>query len=438
MAPRSILRTVFCIVPPLQPFLAKNKHKNLIFSATMGGPSSDSKTPQESSDALAQSLQDTSKKVEASLLEAIEDHINSTEFSPFSDGLDFLDTKNSMLLSYLIDLTVYLREQLSNKKPSLTGNNNWNRLTEMKTALDKLRGLDKKLRYQIDKLLAAGTSAKSFAAGSEDPLQFRPNADALETAGTNQSDSSGDDSEGEGGGDSDDGDNEDIDADLAAARLTMTMAKDRRKATEEEQANDDGVYRPPRLAAVPYAHDQVDKEIEKDKRQRRRMRASEVAQTLRSQYGEAPETEDAHGGSELGKQREAARRMAERDAERTRFEEETMIRMTDLRKDKKERNRLMRAETSNLAAIADLGNIVRDTDEFGDTDRRRGRHEKDPSMSERHSNGKRRREILDRDGKPMQQEGGGRKKNAHNKNDLQAALYAKSDTKSSKPKRGRR
>jgi U3 small nucleolar ribonucleoprotein protein LCP5 len=402
----------------------------------MAGPSSTNEsqvTETETNNVLVQGLQETSQKVEASLLEAIEEHMNSTDFAP-SDGLDFLDTKNSLLLSYLIDLTLYLRDRLSNKSASSDdASKNRHRLTEMKTALDKLRGLDKKLRYQIDKLIAAGTTATAFVTGGEDPLQFRPNAAALEAKGNNSSsDDGGEDSEGDDA-DSGQDDEEDIDADLAAARMTMTMAKD--KSKNEESEEDTGVYRAPRISAVPYTHDQVDKQAEKDKRERRRLRASELAQTLRSQYGEAPETEDMHGGSNVGKQREAARRMADKEAEKTRFEEETMVRMTVLRKDKKEQKRLLREENSNLSAIADLGNLVRES-EFGDTERRKSRQSRDakPESSNRYANGKRVREQFDREGRPMQQGAG---KDVSANNSFQAALYGTSEGKSKK-KKGKR
>jgi U3 small nucleolar ribonucleoprotein protein LCP5 len=402
----------------------------------MPGPTSTNESQEtETSNVLVQGLQETSQKVEASLLEAIEEHMNSTDFAP-SDGLDFLDTKNSLLLSYLIDLTFYLRDRLSNKSASSDdASKNRHRLTEMKTALDKLRGLDKKLRYQIDKLIAAGTTATAFVTGGEDPLQFRPNAAALEAKGNNSSsDDGGEDSEGDDA-DSGQDDEEDIDADLAAARMTMTMAKDKKKDNEESE-EDTGVYRAPRISAVPYTHDQVDKQAEKDKRERRRLRASELAQTLRSQYGEAPETEDMHGGSEVGKQREAARRMADKEAEKTRFEEETMVRMTVLRKDKKEQKRLLREENSNLAAISDLGNLVRES-EYGDTERRKSRHSRDakPESSNRYANGKRVREEFDREGRPMQQ---GKKKDVQSKNSFQSALYGESEGGKSKKKKGKR
>lgn len=361
-----------------------------------------------SQEALLKALDETNKKVEASLVPAIESHVNSEDFSP-DQGLDFLDTKNTMFLSYLIDLTVRLRGQLTSKPT-----NNRQRLTEMKVALDKSRGLEKKLRYQIDKLLAATTSSASFAAGGEDPLQFRPNANALkDNSDDDDSSSSGgeNDQEGSSGEESDDN----LDDDLAAARLTVTMAKERKT---QDRHNDDGVYRAPRLAAVPYTNDQVDRQAEREKRQRRRLRASEVAQTLRHQLGEVPEQEDIHGGSELGRQREAARRVAEREAEKTRFEEEKMVRLVTSRQEKKEKRRLLREENSNLAAIADLGNIVRDST-FGESGR--GREHDDPLSTERHVNGKRKRKILDKDGRVLDARRG--KRPVQSKNSLQAALF---------------
>jgi U3 small nucleolar ribonucleoprotein protein LCP5 len=372
------------------------------------------------------SLQETSQKIKGALLPSIEAHVNNNDFSR-KDGLDFLDVKNSLLLSYLIDMTVYLRDKNSGKSNEKT----LHRLTEMKTVLDKMRGLDKKLRYQIDKLLAANTSATTFAAGGdnapEDPLQFRPDLRALKG---DSGDSSGSDEEG--------GQASDADDDLAAARATMAMAKGRKRRDEEEP---DGVYRAPRLTAVPYTHDQEGKEKEKEKRAKRRMRATELAQTLRTQYGDAPEQEDIHGGSDYGKQRAAARRLADKEAEKVRYEEDAMIRLTTSRKDKKEKNRQMRQEGSNLAAISDLGNLVRETQAFGRDDdsgdeaipeppRHTPEH---PPANQRYDNGKRRRgEPENTGGRPVKKGNIGKAKNS-----FQAALYNTEGGKQKK-KKGRR
>lgn len=88
-------------------------------------------------------------------------------------GLDYLHAKNGLMLSYLIDLAGLLRRRLDDDD----GNDGsgggreeedgqrLERLLEMRTALEKIRPLEKRMRYQIDKLLALSTlGAGTFAA----------------------------------------------------------------------------------------------------------------------------------------------------------------------------------------------------------------------------------------------------------------------------------
>jgi U3 small nucleolar ribonucleoprotein protein LCP5 len=369
------------------------------------------------------SLKETSQKITAAVLPSVRAHVESDTFSK-SDGLDFLDVKNGLMLSYLIDLVGYIRESRRGADVTMC----ITRLNEMKVVLDKMRGLDKKLRYQIDKLLAAGTTASEYAAGgdnkdsSEDPLQYRPDPKALAGEDGDSDDSDdGEDSDGEVG-EGPSGSREDDDKDIEAARATLAFAK-KKKDKQTDEKEDDGIYRAPRTTAVPYAFDQEGKQMEKEKRTRRRLRATELAQTLRAQYGEAPEQEDIHGGSDLGKQRAAARRLAEREDEKTKYEEDTMVRLQTSRKDKKEKKRLMREESSNLNAIADMGNLVRETKAIGryeDGGESRNRHSfPSDDAPKRYSNGKRRRDEINTEGKPPSRRG----KMGKAKNSLQAALY---------------
>lgn len=61
------------------------------------------------------------------------------------------------------------------------------RLVELRTYLEKVRPVDKKMQYQIDKLLAAGAKAAAggLGGGAEgadtdaDPLSFKPNPNSL-------------------------------------------------------------------------------------------------------------------------------------------------------------------------------------------------------------------------------------------------------------------
>jgi hypothetical protein len=116
---------------------------------------------------LQQDLLETTQKVEASLQQAILEHVSSSEFSP-AQGLDFLDVKNSLLLSYLIELVYDFRNRLTQQQEE-NGNQNrrhagrdeasLHRLIVMRTVLDKMRGLDKKLRYQVRKKASSWRSA---------------------------------------------------------------------------------------------------------------------------------------------------------------------------------------------------------------------------------------------------------------------------------------
>ena len=255
-------------------------------------------------------------------------------------------------------------------------------------------------------------------------MTYRPDPNALE-----DDDSDSDSDDGGGGGGSGSGDS-DMD-DLETAKATLQKAR-------QKEGNDDGIYRPPRLASMPYPKED-DGGAERTKRRNQRLRQSELAQTLRFEYGDAPEQDDVHGGSELGKQREAARRMAEREAERIRVEEDNMIRLTTSRKEKKERKRLMREESSNLAAIADLGSLVRgvssafqqDSDEDSNGGIDVGGGHDSVVRGERRSTGKRKRGTVDKATGRSRMQGG----RAHEpKNTLQKTLYGRTD-KSSKKKR---
>ena len=98
------------------------------------------------------------------------------------EGISYLDTKHLLMLSYCINIAFYLLLKAEGKPvkdhPVVL------RLVEIRTYIEKLRPIDKKLKYQIDKLLkmakegVTGEEEDADGAG-EDPLQFRPNPDAL-------------------------------------------------------------------------------------------------------------------------------------------------------------------------------------------------------------------------------------------------------------------
>jgi U3 small nucleolar RNA-associated protein 3 len=97
-----------------------------------------------------------------------------------AEGISYLDAKHLLMLSYCINIVFYLLLKAEGKPvrdhPVVL------RLVEIRTYLEKLRPIDRKLRYQIDKLLKMadeGAAAGDGAEPTDDPLQFRPNPDAL-------------------------------------------------------------------------------------------------------------------------------------------------------------------------------------------------------------------------------------------------------------------
>ena len=99
-----------------------------------------------------------------------------------AEGISYLDAKHLLMLSYCVNIVFYLL--LKSEGRSVRDHPVVLRLVEIRAYLEKLRPIDRKLRYQIDKLLK--TSAVSELAGGQDdgededdPLRFKPNPDAL-------------------------------------------------------------------------------------------------------------------------------------------------------------------------------------------------------------------------------------------------------------------
>ena len=367
---------------------------------------------------LLTSLAKTNSTVSSSLHRAIRHHTTNGEYDARTDGLDFLQVKNGMMLSYLIDLTVLLRKRLKGKKQYGSDDDDESdettkqcieRLMEMKAALEKMRPLEKRMRYQIDKLLALSTlGAGTFAAtgreeekivrsqkksaasddgadlGESNPLAFKPDLQGmmgmfedvdekvrgellvssfcsirLANVLTSPQQSSNEDDE-------DDSDAEsDSDDEFKSSKPNIALEK-------EDPKPSSSVYQPPRLQSMPFQENEqkYEKEERLRRKERDRMQRSELAEVVRAQFTDAPEEEDIRGGAMLGKQREVSKRLAARDADVQEFEETHMIRLTMGKKEKKERKRVMRDELSNLGAIADLGNVVSGVNAaFGDGDR---------------------------------------------------------------------
>ena len=215
-------------------------------------------------------------------------------------------------------------------------------MVEGRVVLEKIKVLEGRMRYQIEKLVrvAEGSSSQNIIDGKNlsvifkarpnhilaDPLAFRPNPQNLINNAVDES-----------GNDEDDG-----------------LAQDR-----------DGIYHPPRLAAMPYT------EPKRDKKARRAPVPSALA-SLAHQDPSRPHIESTSGLGAMPSLSSNRAREIHRMAE---FEEENFTRLVMKKKDMKRRKK--DEEDIALGGSGGISGRRRGggfEDEFGDVLRSVGRH----------------------------------------------------------------
>jgi|TARA_B110000977_G_scaffold194188_1_gene270389 U3 small nucleolar RNA-associated protein 3 len=102
-----------------------------------------------------------------------------------AEGISYLDAKHLLMLSYCVNIVFYLL--LKSEGRPVKDHPVVLRLVEIRAYLEKLRPIDRKLKYQVDKLLkmAEGKQQNTNDGSDEDddPTKHKPNPDALVGAG---------------------------------------------------------------------------------------------------------------------------------------------------------------------------------------------------------------------------------------------------------------
>ncbi|GAA5998061.1 small subunit rRNA maturation protein LCP5 [Rhodotorula paludigena] len=146
------------------------------------------------------------------------DRADSTSDLDYSSGISLLSLKNHVLVSYLQHLVALFSLKLAGR--SLTDTDGpadvVAHLVKLRVVLEKIVPLEQRLKYQVEKLVRKADQFDEEGAQNEedvlnDPLAFRPNP--------------------------------------ANLVLDRTQSEEEDEEEAEERA---GVYRPPRLAAMPY------------------------------------------------------------------------------------------------------------------------------------------------------------------------------------------
>uniref|UniRef100_A0A8C5W615 Neuroguidin n=1 Tax=Leptobrachium leishanense TaxID=445787 RepID=A0A8C5W615_9ANUR len=231
---------------------------------------------------------------------------------PTEKGLSFLELKDELLLMYIQDVAHLIMEKTCGKH--IKGNAAILRLVEIRTVLEKMRPIDQKLKYQIDKLLRAAVTG---SLGENDPLRFKPNPQNLMSK-LEESDEGSHDEEAE----------------------TGTAKKMQSKGRK---------YIPPRLAPVHYDETEVEKERRVLERAKKRALSSSVIRELKEQYTDAPE--------EIREGRAYHMMRHEREEQhRTKYEESMMVRLNMTRQEKARKKRAL-SMTSQLNSLTHFTDI---------------------------------------------------------------------------------
>jgi U3 small nucleolar RNA-associated protein 3 len=265
----------------------------------------------------------------------------------FSDDLvDFLEAKQQILLSYCVNVVFYLA--LKSEGRSVKTHPVLKQLLELRYVMEKMRPLDSKLKYQLDRLIKYST----LSADERQAMILKPNPSALRARGA------GDDSESESESESEDESEEASEEEMVSEgedeeEEDAAFIKKAKKNFNKE--DNDAVYRPPKMAAMPYKDSEAaeEKKAKKLGRMKAKLKDSEMLRALQEEFGSAPQTESNTGIT--------GRSQEERDAEaaedeRRDFEEERFVRLVVSKKDKKAMKRAQK-NAGRMDALAGVGDV---------------------------------------------------------------------------------
>jgi len=224
-------------------------------------------------------------------------------------GLSFLEMKCHLFLEYLINITYSMLLKLDGKP--ISGEACIEHLVEIRTVLSKIKPIEKKLKYQVDKLVKM--SSDNGQASEQNALSYKPNFENM-------------------------------------------VGKDEGEEEEEEEEEDkSAVYVPPKLTAVPYEGDKLSREERKLEKARKRNLNSNLLADIREEFGDEPEEISD------GRNRSMHRKMKEREDERQKYEEDNLVRLTMTKKDK-----LMKRKMSMIDEVVKIGKYTGGDDEDSD------------------------------------------------------------------------
>ncbi|ORX48868.1 hypothetical protein DM01DRAFT_1291762, partial [Hesseltinella vesiculosa] len=222
-----------------------------------------------------------------------------------SKGVSFLEVKYQVLLQYITELAIFAYAKLCGKQ--INGTDLIESLVELRVILERMKPIEAKLKYQVDKLVRNSVIGsklqKKNKEATEDPLAFKPNPTGLLNM---------------------DGQDE----------------QSENNESDEEELVSSNVYRPPKMAPVSY-NELGSKKSKKEKDEQRMMERtsrSRMMKDLMVDMNDAPEESGVFGG--VYDDIESGNVMDRKIADKTDYEENNYVRLQVTRKEKKHlRNR---------------------------------------------------------------------------------------------------
>ncbi|XP_014245086.1 neuroguidin-A [Cimex lectularius] len=218
-----------------------------------------------------------------------------------NNGISLLDVKNQLLMFYLMNMLQVIIMKATGK--SIVNSPAIEMLVELRVILEKIRPIEQKLKYQIDKLVKIAITG---TLNENDPSQFKANPANMKTELEEESESEDD--------------------------------------TEETKKKKSGVYVPPKLSAVYYDGDEsrTSKREKIINRARKHALQSSVMQELKEEYLETP-VEVRMTNSLKQKEDKYQKRKQE-------FEEEYMTRLPVTKQEKR--------RAKNISVLSTIGDEI--------------------------------------------------------------------------------
>ncbi|KAG2382238.1 hypothetical protein C9374_005440 [Naegleria lovaniensis] len=200
-----------------------------------------------------------------------------------SEGLSYLETKYHLILSYCTNILFYMLLKSSGK--SVKDHPVIDQLVELRLLLEKIKPIDERMKYQIDKLVKMANDIQDATMTYE----FKANPDRLMK----------DDEESEHQG----GDDEDEMAESDEDYLEKTRGSSRKLKTSldesesemDESENEGDAYVAPKMMAIRYDDGDERKAEKTRKKAMERIEKGKLLKELKAEFGDAPEERESVG-----------------------------------------------------------------------------------------------------------------------------------------------